>query len=37
MVDALLRIFTGVETRDDVLWLNPFLPKDLKELRLRLR
>ncbi len=36
-VDALLRIFTGVETRDDVLWLNPFLPKDLKELRLRLR
>ncbi|MGF1474855.1 MAG: glycoside hydrolase family 65 protein [Geminicoccaceae bacterium] len=36
-VDAVLRIFTGVETRDDVLWLNPFLPEDLKELRLRLR
>jgi trehalose/maltose hydrolase-like predicted phosphorylase len=36
-VDALLRVFTGIEMRDDVLWLNPFLPKDLKELRLRLR
>ncbi len=36
-IDALLRIFTGIETRNDVLWLNPFLPEDLKELRLRLR
>lgn len=36
-VDAMLRVFTGIETRDDVLLLNPFLPKDLKELRLRLR
>jgi alpha,alpha-trehalase len=36
-VDAMLRVFTGIETRDDTLWLNPFLPKDLKELRLRLR
>ncbi|MEM8948167.1 MAG: glycosyl hydrolase family 65 protein [Pseudomonadota bacterium] len=36
-VDAMLRVFTGVEIRDDTLWLNPFLPKDLKELRLRLR
>jgi alpha,alpha-trehalase len=36
-VDAVLRVFTGIETRDDVLWLNPFLPNDLKELRLRLR
>ncbi len=36
-VDAMLRVFTGIETRGDVLWLNPFLPTDLKELRLRLR
>lgn len=36
-VDAVLRIFTGIETRGDVLWLKPFLPEDLKELRLRLR
>ncbi|MGI9504161.1 MAG: glycoside hydrolase family 65 protein [Geminicoccaceae bacterium] len=36
-VDAMLRVFTGIETRDDVLWLNPFPPKDLKKLRLRFR
>ena len=36
-VDTMLRVFTGIETRDDTLWLNPFLPKDLKELKLRLR
>ncbi len=35
-VDAVLRIFTGIETRGNVLWLNPLLPEDLKELRLRL-
>ena len=35
-VDAVLRIFTGIETRENVLWLNPLLPEDLKELRLRL-
>jgi alpha,alpha-trehalase len=36
-VDVMLRVFTGIETRDDTLWLNPFLPDDLKEIRLRLR
>ena len=35
-VDAVLRIFTGIETRRNVLWLNPLLPEDLKELRLRI-
>ncbi|MGI9510140.1 MAG: glycosyl hydrolase family 65 protein, partial [Geminicoccaceae bacterium] len=35
-VDAVLRIFTGIETRENILWLNPLLPEDLKELRLRL-
>lgn len=35
-VDAVLRIFTGIETRGNVLWLNLLLPEDLKELRLRL-
>jgi trehalose/maltose hydrolase-like predicted phosphorylase len=31
------RCHTGVETRDDILWLNPCLPNKLPELRLRLR
>ncbi len=36
-VDVALRVFTGIETREDVLWMNPLLPEGLKEMRLRLR
>lgn len=36
-VDAVLRVFSGVETRGDVLWLDPSLPSDLKEMTLFLR
>jgi beta-phosphoglucomutase family hydrolase len=28
-VDVVLRCFSGLETRDDVLWLHPFLPPEL--------
>ena len=31
-VDVLQRCFAGVETRDDVLWLNPYWPKRLGTL-----
>jgi trehalose/maltose hydrolase-like predicted phosphorylase len=36
-VDLLQRAFTGLETREDVLWLDPFLPDALERLRFRLR
>jgi trehalose/maltose hydrolase-like predicted phosphorylase len=36
-IDLLQRGFTGLETRDDVLWLDPCLPDDLTQLRFRLR
>lgn len=36
-VDLIQRGYTGVETRGDVLWLNPCLPAELAELRLRIR
>jgi len=36
-VDLLQRGYTGLETRDDVLWLAPALPAGLKELRFTLR
>ena len=36
-VDLIQRCYTGIETRDDVLWLNPQLPTELARLRLRIR
>ena len=34
-VDVVQRCYTGLETRGDTLWLNPRLPKELKDLQLR--
>lgn len=31
-VDLVQRCYTGIEMRDGILWLNPCLPKELKEL-----
>jgi trehalose/maltose hydrolase-like predicted phosphorylase len=36
-VDIIQRCHTGVEVRNDILWLNPCLPKELQEIRLRIR
>ncbi len=36
-VDLIQRCFTGIETRGDVLWLNPSLPEELKSLTLNIR
>lgn len=36
-VDVIQRCHCGVEIRDDVLWLNPCLPRDLSSIRQRLR
>jgi trehalose/maltose hydrolase-like predicted phosphorylase len=36
-IDLLQRGFTGLEIREDALWLDPCLPDDLTELRFRLR
>lgn len=36
-VDLLQRCYTGIETRGDVLWLNPCLPEELRRLRLHIR
>jgi alpha,alpha-trehalase len=36
-VDQLQRGYTGIVTRDDVLWFNPCLPRELNRLRLHLR
>ncbi|MEJ2720306.1 MAG: glycosyl hydrolase family 65 protein [bacterium] len=36
-VDLIQRAHTGIEMRDGVLWLNPCLPEELSELRLRVR
>lgn len=32
-VDLVQRCYTGIETREDTLWLNPCLPSELKEMR----
>jgi len=32
-VDIIQRCYTGIETRGDTLWLNPYLPNKLKELK----
>jgi alpha,alpha-trehalase len=36
-VDLVQRGYTGIETRDDILWLNPKLPTELTRLRLKIR
>jgi alpha,alpha-trehalase len=36
-VDLIRRCYTGLETRGDVLWLNPLLPDELESLRMDLR
>jgi trehalose/maltose hydrolase-like predicted phosphorylase len=36
-VDMIQRCYTGIEIRDNVLWLNPRLPKELSRLRMPLR
>jgi len=36
-VDVIQRCYTGIEMRDEVLWLNPCLPTELQEIRLRMR
>ncbi|MFC1937890.1 trehalose-phosphatase [Chloroflexota bacterium] len=36
-VDLIQRCYTGLETRGDVLWLNPCLPDDLKEVKFDVR
>ena len=36
-VDVAQRCYTGIETRGDVLWLNPRLPTEVRELCLELR
>ncbi len=36
-VDLIQRCYLGIETRHEVLWLNPRLPNELTRLRLRLR
>jgi alpha,alpha-trehalase len=36
-VDYLQRGATGIETRDDILWLNPCLPGEVEQIRMRIR
>lgn len=36
-VDLIQRCYTGVEIRNDILWLNPCLPEELKRLKLWIR
>nr|WP_295540298.1 glycosyl hydrolase family 65 protein [uncultured Thiohalocapsa sp.] len=36
-VDLMQRCYTGIEVRDEQLWLNPLLPDELTSLRIRLR
>jgi len=36
-VDLIQRCYTGLEIHDDVLWLNPRLPKDVKSISLHVR
>jgi alpha,alpha-trehalase len=36
-VDQVQRGYTGIVTRDDVLWFNPCLPRELHRLRIRIR
>jgi alpha,alpha-trehalase len=36
-VDLVQRCYTGMETRDGALWLNPYLPRQLRELQYDVR
>lgn len=36
-VDVIQRCYTGIEMREEVLWLNPCLPDELQDIRLRIR
>lgn len=36
-LDILQRCYTGLDTREDVLWLNPLLPDELRSLELDIR
>jgi alpha,alpha-trehalase len=36
-VDLVQRMYTGLETRDEALWLSPMLPKDLSDINVRIR
>lgn len=36
-VDIIQRCYTGMEIRDDVLWLNPRLPEDIKSIAFHVR
>jgi trehalose/maltose hydrolase-like predicted phosphorylase len=36
-VDIIQRCHTGIKIRDNVLWLDPLLPRELKDIRLRIR
>lgn len=36
-VDILQRCYTGLDIRDDILWLNPRLPRELKEIKFHIR
>jgi trehalose/maltose hydrolase-like predicted phosphorylase len=36
-VDLVQRAYTGIETREEVLWLSPSLPEDLTKLKFRIR
>lgn len=36
-VDLVLRCYSGIESRGDVLWFNPRLPSELKSLEFRIR
>ncbi|MFO7828719.1 MAG: glycosyl hydrolase family 65 protein [Bacteroidales bacterium] len=36
-IDIIQRCYTGLEIRDDVLWLNPCLPKKLSHLQMHIR
>ena len=35
-IDIMQRCYTGLEARDDILYLNPLLPKELQEITLKL-
>ena len=35
-IDIIQRFYTGLEARDDILYLNPTLPKELQEIKLKL-
>jgi len=36
-LDIIQRCYTGLEIRDDVLWFNPQLPEDIKQMRFHIR